>query len=141
MRALSGSCSWLVVVTTASVDIDAQPGKARDRDVPPGPWAWRYRFGMVRPSRPTPRQLVDPWPGGEAQDASAAVAGGLAVALREAMAGRSTRTVRELTGVDHTTVGAILNGTTWPDLATVARLEHGLGVDLWPGGVAREFES
>ncbi|WP_083652858.1 helix-turn-helix domain-containing protein [Serinicoccus sp. CNJ-927] len=94
---------------------------------------------MVRPSRPAPRELVDPWPTGDARDAAAAVAARLAVNLREAVAGRSTRAVAELTGVDRTTVAAILNGTTWPDLATVARLEHGLVVDLWPGGVAKGF--
>jgi len=37
------------------------------------------------------------------------------------------------TGVDHTTISKILNGQVWADIATLARLEAGLGADLWPG--------
>lgn len=35
--------------------------------------------------------------------------------------------------MDHSTILAILQGRTWPDLYTVARLEQGLEADLWPG--------
>lgn len=57
------------------------------------------------------------------------------------MDGRSAREVARLTGVDYTTVSAILNGTTWPDLRTIARLEHGLQADLWPAGLARKLHA
>ncbi len=61
----------------------------------------------------------------------------LVLAVRTAMKGPSLRIVGKASGVDHTSVAAIINGTTWPDLHTIARLEAGLGVDLWSAGVAR----
>ena len=48
----------------------------------------------------------------------------------------SLRAAKTATGVDHTTIAAILHGTVWPDLHTIARLEHGLATDLWPQGAA-----
>jgi transcriptional regulator with XRE-family HTH domain len=51
--------------------------------------------------------------------------------LRAVIGERSGRDVARLTGVDRTSVGAILAGTTWPDMATVIRLELALG-SLWP---------
>jgi len=56
----------------------------------------------------------------------------VAVNLRAALDGMSLRQANRLTGVDHTTIAAILNGTVWPDLHTLARLEHGLNARLWP---------
>jgi transcriptional regulator with XRE-family HTH domain len=56
----------------------------------------------------------------------------VALNLRAALNGMSLRQAQAVTGVDHTTIAAILNGTTWPDLHTLARLEHGFGADLWP---------
>ncbi len=56
----------------------------------------------------------------------------VAVNLRTALQGVSLRQAHRQTGVDHTTIAAILNGTVWPDLHTLARLEHGLGARLWP---------
>lgn len=92
---------------------------------------------MARPVRPKPVDLVDDWPHGPGPDPSSEVARHLALGLREAMDGRSAREVGRITGVDFSTVSAILNGTTWPDLVTIARLEAGLDADLWPAGVAR----
>jgi hypothetical protein len=45
--------------------------------------------------------------------------------------------VAEGAGPNHTTILAILEGRTWPDLQTLAKLEHGNGVDLWPGRLDR----
>ncbi|MGJ4079496.1 helix-turn-helix domain-containing protein [Corynebacterium macclintockiae] len=39
----------------------------------------------------------------------------------------------EKSGVASSTISDILNGNSWPTLKTVARLEVGLGVRLWPG--------
>ncbi|WP_084560476.1 helix-turn-helix domain-containing protein [Corynebacterium appendicis] len=39
----------------------------------------------------------------------------------------------EKSGVAASTISDILNGNSWPTLETVARLEVGLGVRLWPG--------
>ena len=32
----------------------------------------------------------------------------------------------------------ILAGEAWPDLATIAKIERGLGEDLWPGRIEGE---
>jgi len=97
----------------------------------------RYVPVVARPRRLLPSQVADRWPDRESDDPAVEVARRLANALRTAMGGRSLRAIGDATGVDHTTVAAILNGTTWPDLSTIARLEAGLDVDLWPHGVAR----
>ncbi|WP_374457020.1 helix-turn-helix domain-containing protein [Nocardioides sp.] len=91
---------------------------------------------MARTRRRSPSHLVDGWPDEAASDATVEVARILAIRLREAMDGRSARETGRISRVDYSTVSAILNGTTWPDLRTIARLEAGLGVDLWPSGVA-----
>lgn len=49
------------------------------------------------------------------------------------MDGRSIRSVALDSGIGNVTLVSILAGKAWPDLATIARLETGLGVDLWPG--------
>lgn len=46
---------------------------------------------------------------------------------------RSVKGVAEESGVAASTISDILNGNTWPSLETMARLEVGLGVRLWPG--------
>jgi transcriptional regulator with XRE-family HTH domain len=53
--------------------------------------------------------------------------------LREAIGSKSVRGVADAAGINHATLLGILAGRTWPDLATIAKLERGLGVDLWPG--------
>jgi len=73
------------------------------------------------------------WPEVASEDASTEVARRLAIALRAAMGERSLRAAGADTGVDHSTIQAILQGRAWPDLDTIARLENGLDVDLWPG--------
>lgn len=92
---------------------------------------------MPRKPRPHPVTLVRDWPHIESADPGVEVARQLAVNLDVAMQGRSARTVGTLCAIDYSTVSAILNGTTWPDLRTIAALESGLGTDLWPAGVAR----
>lgn len=89
-------------------------------------------MGVPRPARPTPASQVTDWPNRHATDPSVETARLLALNLATAMDGRSLRTIRDLTGVDHSTIGDILNGSVWPDLQTIARLEHGLGVPLYP---------
>ena len=53
--------------------------------------------------------------------------------LKAAIGDRSLRAAAAATGVDHTTILRILDGQAWPDLYTIARLERGLGAQLWPG--------
>ncbi|MDN4478631.1 helix-turn-helix transcriptional regulator [Demequina sp. SYSU T00039] len=87
---------------------------------------------MSRLPRPHPVTLTDRWPDAAIDDVPGEAARLLALGLREQMGDRSARAVGRLCGVDSTTVSAILNGTTWPDLRTIALLEAGLGVPLWP---------
>jgi transcriptional regulator with XRE-family HTH domain len=52
--------------------------------------------------------------------------------LEAALENRSQREIARITGVDRATIGTVLAGTSWPDLATIAKLEIGLGRRLWP---------
>lgn len=90
-----------------------------------------------RPERKTPAELVAGWPDEVAVDPVVETARRLALNLRGALTGTSVRDAARAAEVNYTTVYAILNGTTWPDLMTLARLEAGLDADLWPVGVAR----
>ncbi|MGG7507553.1 hypothetical protein [Plantibacter sp. YIM 135249] len=69
----------------------------------------------------------------ESADPIGEVARQLAKNVQAAIGDRSVRSVAKDTGVDHTTILAILGGRVWPDLYTIAKLELGLGADLWPG--------
>lgn len=58
----------------------------------------------------------------------------IAATLQGVIEGRqlSLRDVETLCGVDHGTVSKILKGRVLPDVATLSRLETGLGERLWP---------
>ena len=88
---------------------------------------------MPRPTRLSPRDRVADWPETRSADSSTEVARQLARNLRAAMGERSLRAAGVDTGVDHSTIQAILQGRAWPDLDTISRLETGLESDLWPG--------
>ena len=62
----------------------------------------------------------------------AEVARQIAMRLIDVIGDRSFRDVATIVGVSHTTLSAIAAGRRWPDIATVARLEHALECDLWP---------
>lgn len=87
---------------------------------------------MPRPTRAAPNAWSTDWPDIPCTDPTAEVARLLALRLRAALDGRSLRAAKAATGVDHTTISDILNGQVWADIATLARLEAGLGTDLWP---------
>lgn len=67
----------------------------------------------------------------------------LARRLATAMSERpiSNRALARLAGVSHPTVGFILNGEHYADIATVARLEIALGTDLYPAGLHRQLRA
>jgi len=88
---------------------------------------------VPRPTRAAPNTWSTHWPDVPCTDPTAEVARLLALRLRAALGGRSLRAAKAATGVDHTTIGKILNGQVWADIATLARLEAGLSTDLWPG--------
>lgn len=83
-----------------------------------------------------PADLTSGWPETPSALPEVETARRLALNLRTALDGRSLRTAKDLTGVDHTTIADVLNGMVWPDLRTIARLEAGLHADLWPTGTA-----
>jgi len=85
-----------------------------------------------RPARVTPHELCVLWPTMPSDDPVAEVARQLALNLERAIGGRSVREVARITGVDRATVGAVLNGLSWPDIVTLAKLESGLDASLWP---------
>lgn len=89
---------------------------------------------MPRPRRPAPADTVDDWPDTPSPLPETETARHVAVNLRAAIDGISLRQARQLTGVDHSTISDICNGRVWPDLHTLARLEHGLNTRLWPTG-------
>lgn len=88
---------------------------------------------MGRPERALPAELADaPWPERASPDPFGEVARQFVLNLRTAMDGRSLRSVAADAGIGHVTLQRVLTGQAWPDLATIARLEAGLRVDLWP---------
>jgi hypothetical protein len=94
-----------------------------------------YSGRMPRSARAKPRDLVPTWPEGPATDPVAEVARRFALKLREAIGADSVRAVAARADLHHSTLLSILDGRTWPDLETIAKIERGLGADLWPGRV------
>ncbi|WP_403021520.1 helix-turn-helix domain-containing protein [Salinibacterium sp. GXW1014] len=88
---------------------------------------------MPRPSRSSPSERTSSWPDTPSDDPSGEVARLLTLNLQAAMGDLSMRAAGARTGVDHSTIQGILQGRTWPDLDTIAKLERGLGAALWPG--------
>jgi transcriptional regulator with XRE-family HTH domain len=91
--------------------------------------------GMNR--RTPPRELAaDPetWPDCHLDDPGAAAVQEVARTLATVIAGRglSLRAVADASGVNRQAVADLINGRSWPDVATVARLAGGLGARLWP---------
>jgi len=86
----------------------------------------------------SPRELAkDPenWPHADLSGHPAALAvQAIAAALQNVMAeqGLSFRRLAERSGVNRQTVNDVVVGRCWPDVATVAQLEAGLGIRLWP---------
>lgn len=93
----------------------------------------RSTLGRVsRTPRQRPFELAPaPWPEIPADDAIAEAARTFVVRLRQAMGTQSTRAVATAAGVHHTTLLGVLAGRSWPDLATLARLELALDAELW----------
>ena len=78
----------------------------------------------------------EPWPhGGLVPDAPPEAHLALAVARRlEAQItrrGLSLREAESATGASVSALSNILRGNSWGDLPTIARIERGLGVEMW----------
>ena len=97
-----------------------------------------YGGPVARPVRSSPAELVPGWPDTPSTEPDVETARRLALNLRAALTAMSLRDAKQATGVDHTTIADVLNGNTWPDLRTIARLEAGLRTNLWPTGTAAD---
>lgn len=90
---------------------------------------------MVRPKPGSPASLYPGWP--DSLDVTVTehqMIQAMVINLRrERNRYRSVKGVAEKSGLAASTISDILNGNTWPSLETMARLEVGLGVRLWPG--------
>jgi len=84
-----------------------------------------------RPTRALPAALCENWPEVPCVDPVAEKARQLVLNLREAIGERSIREIATMAGVDRATIGAVLQGKSWPDIVTLAKLEQVLG-SLWP---------
>lgn len=93
-----------------------------------------------------PRELArDPeaWPDAVVDDVAAAVVQAIARRLAAALIERgwSRRTAADQLGINRQTIGDVIDGRTWPDVATIARLEAGLNTELWPPLARRKLRS
>jgi transcriptional regulator with XRE-family HTH domain len=91
--------------------------------------------GMKERARPF-ELAPGPWPENASPDPVAELARRFSLNLAAAIGDESLRAVSRSTGVGHNTLASILAGRIWPDFSTIAKLELGLHVPLWPGKVA-----
>lgn len=94
-----------------------------------------YAGSMPREVRPKPRDLTSSWPDTQADTGVGEVARRFALNLVAAIGNQSVRAAARDIGLNHVTLLGILDGRTWPDLETIAKIERGLKADLWPGRV------
>lgn len=95
----------------------------------------RYAVTVGRRARQAPREISAGWPNDALTDPVAESVRRYVVNLRDALGDATIRAAEDMTGVNHSTVRALLAGEAWPDAITVARTEHGLGRRLWDGPV------
>lgn len=98
--------------------------------------------GMNR--RTPPRELAaDPetWPHGHLTDPGAAAVQDIARTLARILGdrGMSLRKIADTSGVNRQAIADLLEGRSWPDIATVARLGDALAVPLWPTSRSEEI--
>ena len=87
---------------------------------------------MANRRRETPAQLTESWPDVPSRDAAGETARQFALNLRAAIGDRSVRSVAREVGIDEGTIRNVLSGAAWPDLHSIARLEHSLRSRLYP---------
>jgi transcriptional regulator with XRE-family HTH domain len=88
--------------------------------------------GRAKKGKPLEHVVEGEWPDGKLDTIDGEVAASIARNLREAMGGRSARSIAGAAGIAHTTVQRILSGEHWPDIASIALLEDALKAPLWP---------
>lgn len=91
------------------------------------------RGGVTGP--PSSYVVKGDWPDGELQTGApeaAQYAQHIAVVLARGLVARNVSQVAEDAGLARSTIYDIVEGRTWPDLITLAKLETVLDVSLWP---------
>lgn len=91
---------------------------------------------MARSVRAKPFELTDSWPDSPSSTAAGEVARQFALNLQSAIGSLSLRAAAKDCGLVHVTLASVLEGKTWPDLETIAKLEIGLNARLWPAAEA-----
>ena len=94
-----------------------------------------YADFMARSARARPQELTPSWPDEPSPNPIGEVARLFVLNLRAAIGERSLRAVADNCELHHATLLGILEGRTWPDLETLAKIERGLAADLWPGRI------
>lgn len=93
---------------------------------------------MPRTPRDLPLELApSPWPDARSDDPYAEIARQFVLRLRQAMGDRSVRSVAAQAGIHNVTLLNLLGGKSWPDLATIARLEVALNAELYSSAAVR----
>lgn len=87
---------------------------------------------MGRRPRNPPAEGLDDWPQGRAVEPDVEHVRRIAETLANEVEGRSIRSVAAQAGITHQALADLLAGRTWPEVITIARIERGLGVRLWP---------
>lgn len=89
---------------------------------------------MARPQVPAPRQLYPDWPQVPVRDPKHEKVRVTVLAARKPIEERysSAREAARELEMNHAVLNAALIGSFWPSAITVARMELGLGADLWP---------
>jgi len=91
-----------------------------------------YSLSVSRIKRAPPKSFSDEWPYSPCSDDVAEKARLFAMKLKEATETEGVRHIARCTGVSHSVLVRLLNGETWADTATLAKLELGLDESLWP---------
>lgn len=106
--------------------------------VPAGVRVRSYDAAVTRraPDVRAPRDYIvsGTWPDGElsVEEPAARYASYVAKELAAALEGANKAAVARDARLARTTLYAILDGRTWPDLLSLVRLEHATGRRLWP---------
>ncbi|MFJ7421742.1 helix-turn-helix domain-containing protein [Streptomyces uncialis] len=91
----------------------------------------------------SPRELTgnpEAWPERPSSDVAAEAVRHIARTLSQTLADQnlSLRAAAAGSGVNRQAIADLLAGRSWPDVATVARLAHFTGTDLWPDSINTE---
>lgn len=92
----------------------------------------RYAAAVPRTSRKRPNELTPEWPSTPSEVLAGEYARRFALRLRDVIGEDSVRALARDADVAPGAIRKILEGQTWPDLRTIAKLESTLGTVLWP---------